>query len=324
MHPRDAADPNPDAAAAPDNTTAPDNTAAPVDTTAAEDEGRDGGHGPGRPSGKPTPTTTVDRAGRAFTRQGRRPHLSVTIPLSTLGGLDRLPGTLAGFGAIPACLARAIATSAGTVTALITDPTTGMITDAGALTYRPSQQLRDKVAALVATCQFPSCRQPVWRCDIDHRDAFNHHDPEHGGRTDDENAGPFCRRHHLVKHHTDWRIRVSPERFTLDWTSPTGHQYRTKARPATLPDLHVTTVGTAVAERLDLATSEAGTPATPYSSTDDLVATLLLRHHLNQPPTEYDHPTTAWDQTAPDHPNGETPHRAEDPGIDPQDPPPPF
>ena len=153
----------------------------------------------------PTPAGTAPagpvntaRSPRVLTRQGRRPHLSVTIGLNTLAGLNDLPALLAGFGAIPACLGRAIATSAGTVTALLTDPTTGLTSHAGNLTYRPDQQLRDRIAALTPTCQFPSCRQPVWRCDIDHREPFNTTHPERGGHTDEQNTGPFCRRHHLL------------------------------------------------------------------------------------------------------------------------------
>ena len=130
---------------------------------------------------------TMRRGGnRVFTRQGRRPHLSVTLGLDTLAGLNDLPGSLAGFGAIPAGLARSIATSAATVNALITDPDTGRVTDAGALTYRPTQELRDQMAAMLNACQFPSCRQPVWRCDIDHREPFNHHNPKRGGKTSPE------------------------------------------------------------------------------------------------------------------------------------------
>lgn len=125
---------------------------------------------------------------RAFSRQGRRPHLAVSIGLGTLAGLDNLPGTLAGFGAIPAGLARSIAMSAATITAQLTNPETGRITHAGDLTYRPRQELRDQIAALLGTCQFPSCRQPVWRCDLDHRDPFDHDHPERGGRTTAENA----------------------------------------------------------------------------------------------------------------------------------------
>ena len=130
--------------------------------------------------------TTKRGGNRVFTRQGRRPHLSVTLGLSTLAGLDNLPGVLAGFGAIPAGLARSIAASAATINALITDPDTGRVTAAGALTYRPTQELRDQIAAILNVCQFPSCRQPVWRCDMDHREEFNHHHPEQGGKTDEK------------------------------------------------------------------------------------------------------------------------------------------
>ena len=138
-----------------------------------------------------TGSATKRRGGnRVFTRQGRRPHLSVTLGLGTLAGLDNLPGSLAGFGAIPAGLARSIAASAATINALITDPDTGRVTAAGALTYRPTQELRDQIAAILNVCQFPSCRQPVWRCDMDHREEFNHHHPEQGGKTDPENTWP--------------------------------------------------------------------------------------------------------------------------------------
>jgi len=243
--------------------------------------------------------------------------------MSTLAGLDELPAVLAGFGAIPACLGRAIAMSAGTVTALITDPTSGTVTEAGALTYRPHQRLRDQVAAMVTTCQFPSCRQPVWRCDIDHRVPFEHDHPERGGRTDSTNAGPFCRRHHLVKHHSDWRIRVSTERFSLELTSPTGHRYSSKPRPPLLPDLRVTTAGTALAERLDLITAMGAASMTRGGGIDDQATALLLRHELNKPPAEYDSLESAWDSATPDRLDGErTDRRGRTDLTDPADDPP--
>lgn len=227
-----------------------------------------------------------------MTRQGRRPHLSVTINVDTLAGINDLPAHLAGFGAIPASLGRAIAHSAETVTALITDAT-GVATEAGQLTYRPTQRLRDQISALTNTCQFPSCRQPVWRCDLDHREPFDHAHPEHGGATDAENIGPFCRRHHLLKHHTEWRFRPDPENFTLHWTSPTGHNYTSKSRVALLPTLAVTTPQTALAERLDhiAGLAPAGTTLSPV---EEFLTTLLL--HRRQPPTEYDCPADAWEQ----------------------------
>ena len=250
-----------------------------------------------------TATTTKRRGGnRVFTRQGRRPHLSVTLGLGTLAGLDNLPGSLAGFGAIPAGLARSIAASAATINALITDPDTGRVTAAGALTYRPTQELRDQIAAILNVCQFPSCRQPVWRCDMDHRDEFNHRHPEQGGKTSPENVGPFCRRHHLIKHHSDWRIRIDPNRYVLEFTSPTGHHYRKPGRQAAAPGLWVSTAATAIAERLDDIANPPSTlvhqtddEPTPTSHIEDLLAGILIRHHLNTKTVEIDyHPETAW------------------------------
>ena len=245
-----------------------------------------------------------------FTRQGRRPHLSVTLGLGTLAGLDNLPGSLAGFGAIPAGLARSIAASAATINALVTDPDTGRVTAAGALTYRPTQELRDQIAAILNVCQFPSCRQPVWRCDMDHREEFNHHHPEQGGKTDPENVGPFCKRHHLIKHHSDWRIRIDPNRYVLEFTSPTGHHYRKPGRQAAAPALWVSTAATAIAERLDDIANPPSTlvrrpddePA-PTSPIDDLLATILIRHYLNTKTVEIDyHPETAWETVDQDDP----------------------
>ena len=121
-----------------------------------------------------------------FTRQGRRPHLSVTIGLSTLAGLDNLPGSLAGFGAIPAGLARSIAASAATINALITDPDTGRVTAAGALTYRPTQELRDQIAAILQRVPVPVL--PATRLALRHGPPGNVQPP--ASRTGRQNRPP--------------------------------------------------------------------------------------------------------------------------------------
>ncbi|MBN9155445.1 MAG: HNH endonuclease, partial [Microbacterium sp.] len=69
-------------------------------------------------------------------------------------------------------------------------------------------------------CRFPGCRQPTWRCDIDHTK-----DAAHGGETRICNLAHLCRRHHILKHHTPWRVRQLPD-GVLEWTSPTGRIYR--------------------------------------------------------------------------------------------------
>ncbi|WP_292874095.1 HNH endonuclease signature motif containing protein, partial [Microbacterium sp.] len=69
-------------------------------------------------------------------------------------------------------------------------------------------------------CRFPGCRQPTWRCDIDHTK-----DAAHGGETRICNLAHLCRRHHILKHHTAWRVRQLAD-GVLEWTSPTGRIYR--------------------------------------------------------------------------------------------------
>ena len=264
-------------------------------STGASRPAREGQH-----TSKPGKAARPGNPARVFTRQGRRPHLSVTLGLGTLAGLDDLPGTLAGFGAIPAGLARSIAASAGTINALLTNPDTGTITAAGALTYRPTQELRDQIAAILNVCQFPSCRQPVWRCDMDHREAFNHEHPEQGGKTSLANNGPFCRRHHLIKHHSEWKVRPDPDRTVLHFTSPTGHEYTKRGRQAAPPAMWITTAGTAIAERLDTitATAEVNRPPQPSSSRRRTPQDDADPPRPEHKPIEYQHDDTAWDRAA--------------------------
>lgn len=250
-----------------------------------------------------TPSSHARRQ-QVLTRQGRRPHLSVVISEATLAGLDDRPGHLAGFGAIPAELARSIARSAASITALLADAASGVIRQAGELTYRPQQSLRDQIAAEHSVCQFPSCRQPVWRCDIDHRENFDHAHPDRGGHTDRSNTGPLCRRHHLYKHHSEWRLRPDPNGYTMHFTSPTGHTYASTPHPPlpTYASFSVSTGGTALAERLDAmvafaevsaACPEADqsgrqTPAPAVSDVEELLTAILIRHSINDPGYEYE------------------------------------
>ena len=60
---------------------------------------------------------------------------------------------------------------------------------------------------------------PAVRCDIDHTI-----DAAKGGETSRHNNAHLCRRHHVLKHATPWRVRQLP-RGILEWTSPTGRIY---------------------------------------------------------------------------------------------------
>jgi len=95
-------------------------------------------------------TTTTAGSGRG------KPLIQVTIPASTLMGMDNQPGELAGYGPIPADVARDIA-AGGTWKRLIHDPITGTLLDYGRTTYRPPAGLADFVIARDQRCIFPGC-----------------------------------------------------------------------------------------------------------------------------------------------------------------------
>ncbi len=96
---------------------------------------------------------------RLATQQGRRPHIQVTVPFSTLIGIDDHPGHLDGYGPIPASVARRIAAD-GVWRRLLTGPVSGRLLDYGTSTYQPPADLRDYVIARDRTCVLPGCRQP--------------------------------------------------------------------------------------------------------------------------------------------------------------------
>jgi len=113
------------------------------------------------------PTDGASNARRPC-RCGQRPAVLVTVAASTLLGLDGQPGELAGYGPIPAALARAIAADpTGTWRRLVTDPA-GRLLDFGRTTYRPPAALADHVRTRDWTCRFPTCNRRAESCELDH------------------------------------------------------------------------------------------------------------------------------------------------------------
>ena len=154
----------------------------------------------------------------------RRPiTINVTIDLPTLLGLSENPGQLAGYGAIPASVARALA-SDGKWRRFITDPQTGVLLDYGRQMYEPPQGLIDFLIARDRTCRFPGCRRSAALSDLDHAQSW-----EDGGTTSLDNLGALCRRHHQLKTHGGWKIESRSD-GSCTWTSPLGKIYQTPAR----------------------------------------------------------------------------------------------
>ncbi len=95
----------------------------------------------------------------------------------------------------------------------------GCAHEQASLTYRPPPRLREFVTARDVTCRFLTCRQPVWRCDLDHSVPF-----DRGGRTCSCNLGGLCRFHHQVKQRRGWEL-TQPIPGTFTWTTPAGRVY---------------------------------------------------------------------------------------------------
>jgi len=154
----------------------------------------------------------------------RRPlTVNVTIDLPTLLGLAENPGQLAGYGPIPAAVARELASDAKWKR-FVTEPQTGNLLDFGRESYEPPQNLKDFLIARDRTCRFPGCRRSALLSDLDHAESW-----ESGGSTSPDNIGALCRRHHRLKTHDGWGIESFAD-GSCTWTSPLGKKFFTPAR----------------------------------------------------------------------------------------------
>jgi len=142
-------------------------------------------------------------------------QISVTIPIDSLAGLTDTPGTLSGFGVLPADLVRRLAAGDTRWRHILTDRATGAVLDVGTWSYRPPTALDRHVRTRDVTCRFPGCTVPARECDLDHLIPF----PE--GPTNAENLHALCRRHHQLKHEDGWTVEPLPN-SGVHWTSPLG------------------------------------------------------------------------------------------------------
>lgn len=151
---------------------------------------------------------------------GARVVVNVTVPLSTLLGVDDQPGELDGYGAITAHAARELAVE-GEWRRIVTDPLTGSALDVGRTRYRPPASLVDHIRERDRVCARPGCSARAASCDLDHTIEFTRED----GITAHTNLGPLCPRDHQIK--TDGGFELTqPEPGVFDWRTPTGHTYR--------------------------------------------------------------------------------------------------
>jgi hypothetical protein len=169
--------------------------------------------------------------GTTAPRSHPRTRVLITIPITTMMGLDDGPAELAGYGPLDAVQARALAWG-GTWQRMLTDPRDGTVLDLGRTRYRPTAALAEHVRRRDRTCVWPGCALPADLADLDHSRDY-HRPPDDGGppgTTSHDNLAPLCRNHHRLKSEGGFALHhVSPGTYV--WTDPTGHRY--EVRPGT-------------------------------------------------------------------------------------------
>ena len=199
------------------------------------------------------------------THQGRPTNLNITMAATTLAGLDDLPAELDGHGPIHPDIARALLASAATITAVAVNPTCGTALDLGRTIYRPRLAQRDYVTKRDQTCRFPSCRQPSWRCQIDHSNEFCPGSSD-SGVTCPCNLTCLCKFHHDLKTFRLWDTEHHPD-GSITWTSPIGRTYTTQTRQW-LTGMTDTAPATTETEKSSSAGADVPDPTEPTATTN--------------------------------------------------------
>jgi len=150
--------------------------------------------------------------------------LHILVPHDTISGTSNRPGWAPGVGTITAEQARELLTSEPPKASrrILTEPSTGVLTDLTETRYRPSRALDEAVRYRDLTCRFPGCRRSALgaHCGTD----LDHTVPWPEGPTAAPNLAVLCRRHHRLKHSPGWKVILNDD-CTMTWTTPTGRSY---------------------------------------------------------------------------------------------------
>ncbi|WP_409048126.1 DUF222 domain-containing protein [Microbacterium sp. HA-8] len=155
-----------------------------------------------------------------------RATVNVTVPALALAGVTDDPAELVGRAPIDLDTARILASSVPGWERVLADPITGGVLAVDR--YTRSADLTRHLRVRDPHCRFPGCRMPTHRCDIDHGEDF-----ALGGATDHRNLCALCRRHHVLKGETPWRVKHHPG-GVIEWISPGGLHYTDTPPPVTI------------------------------------------------------------------------------------------
>lgn len=168
----------------------------------------------------------IDGSTTVHPEQARGIQATVVVTVPALSLLESAAGAgdppvVEGVGPIPIDKARELCGGARDWMRVLTHPETGMVLSVGRKQYRPPAALRRLVKWRSDRCMAPGCGVPASLCEVDHNTAWID-----GGHTCLENHAPFCKGHHIVKHHGGWVVRQIPDSGgAIEWISPTGRRY---------------------------------------------------------------------------------------------------
>jgi hypothetical protein len=159
--------------------------------------------------------------------------VDLVITDETLLGGDNVPATVAGYGPIPASVARGLVGKAVidersrcTLRRLYKHPRSGEL-----VAMESRARLFPKGLAKFIDLRDQSCRTPYCDAPIRHHD---HAQPSHrDGPTSAENGLGKCEHCNYVKEAPGWRVSAGSENgsHAAEFTTPTGHRYRSTAPP---------------------------------------------------------------------------------------------
>ncbi|MBI4943455.1 MAG: HNH endonuclease [Actinobacteria bacterium] len=153
--------------------------------------------------------------------------VNVTVSAETLMGLVDDPGTLQGYGPIPADAIRDLVRN-GVFRCVVVDGEHGTVLGVGKNTFSPGYVASERLKLLIEhahpTCTGPHCGKAAWRCDVDHQTPY-----AQGGATCECNTRPLCRACHRLKTagllKPEERNDPGNPPGTTTWTTRTGRAY---------------------------------------------------------------------------------------------------
>jgi hypothetical protein len=160
----------------------------------------------------------------AQTSSPDRGTVDIQVELTTLLELDEKPGELPGWGPVISDIARRVTEEQiGSEWRYTVTDEHGIPISVGTTRRRPTVSQKRLAQILNPTCVFPGCRMPSTGCDLDHNQPWSQNGP-----TREDNLGPLCRHHHVIRHHGWTIVQTRPGSYQL--TSPLGHSYTSQPR----------------------------------------------------------------------------------------------